>query len=118
MKKLLILSLLIAGCAETDLDQDMTGQWQIIWSMEEGSRSGDLILNHDHTGEIVLEENINSFILPKAENIKVKWANTKDKLSLTRIDNGFVLDYQINNRTQNSIDLSFAGDINILLIRQ
>lgn len=118
MKKLLILSLLVVGCAEVDIDSGLAGEWQITWVMEGESRTGLLSLKNDQTGLISLEEDINSAILPDAENIKVKWSHTSNALILTRLDNGFVLNYQINNKTPNSIDLSFAGDINILLIRQ
>ncbi|MTI39670.1 hypothetical protein [Fulvivirga lutimaris] len=117
MKKLLLL-LLVVGCAEADLESGMAGEWQITWIMDEGSRTGSLILNDNHTGQINLEEDTHSPILPHAEQIEVEWVQTSDALTLTRQDNGFVLNYQFKSKTTNSIDLSFAGDINILLIRQ
>lgn len=118
MKKLLILSLLVVGCAEVDLDSGLAGEWQITWVMEDQSRTGLLSLKKDQTGQISLEEDFHSAILPDAENIQVKWSVSNETLILTRLDNSFVLNYQIIHKTPNSIDLSFAGDINILLIRQ
>lgn len=117
MKKLLLL-LLVVGCAEADLESGMAGEWQITWTMDEGSRTGILILNRDKTGQIKLEEDTHSPILPNAEKIEVNWLQTSDGLTLIRQDNGFELNYLIKNKTLNSIDLSFAGDISILLIRQ
>ena len=118
MKNLLLLSLLLVGCSEAELATEIVGEWQIAWSMPEGSRTGILTLNNDRTGEIRLEKDLKSPILPNAEKIDIRWIKTNEDLILTRIDNDFVLKYQIKNTTENSIDLSFAGDISILLIRQ
>lgn len=117
MKNLLLL-LLLVGCTEAEFATEIVGEWQITWSMPEGSRTGILTLNNDRTGEIRLEKDPKSPILPNAEKIDIRWNKSNENLILTRIDNDFVLNYQIKNRTENSIDLSFAGDINILLIRQ
>jgi len=118
MKNILLLSLLLVACSDANLDSGLTGKWRITWIMNEGIRTGDLILNNNNTGEIHLQKDAKSAVLPDAENIKIKWSCSNDDLTLTRIDNSFILNYQIKNRTQNSIDLSFVSDINILLRRQ
>ncbi|HNP19271.1 MAG TPA: hypothetical protein PKL31_12600 [Fulvivirga sp.] len=120
MKNLSFLLLLIWGCSDPNTAQQMAGVWSIEWSTESESRLGVLVLNEDHTGHFSVAADTNSLLLPleSSTRININWHQADSLLTITRPDNNVILIYHIKASGKDLIDMKFAEDIDVRLIRK
>jgi hypothetical protein len=117
MKKFAIIILLLQGCSEPELSQKIFGEWNISWIIEDNSRSGQLVLNRNHSGTLTVKEDLTSLIIPNKESIKFTWSYDEQTLKLKRSDNDIELIYVIYEKRDKQIDMVFADDIIVNISR-
>jgi hypothetical protein len=117
MKKIALIILLLQGCSEPDIPQNVFGEWSISWQADEYFRVGQLVLNNDYTGTINIEQNPAAFILPNKEKIEFTWHFDEQFLKLRRLDNDLELTYVVSEITDKQIAMVFADDIIVRISR-
>lgn len=108
------LILLCFSCSDQEVAQN--DQWQIRWSTDGAIAEGQLYLSKDNQARIVINEP-DGLLFFQPEEVDYTWHLNEQKLTLTRMENGIVLEYEIIERSKDYIKLSYAGDFIIEIYR-
>lgn len=112
---LLILSSLSCSQDESLSPTSLQGEWGMLFKFEEETREAKIYFNSDHTGQLLLKEDLHSVWLPNAEEFEFKWQLHADSLTIIRNDNGFKLEYVIEYSSSNTYLLSYLDLVSIQL---
>ncbi len=117
MRVFFLLFITLLACDDHDERQAMTGQWDMTFVAFGQNRHGALLLRDNHTGYLVMEADSSSTLLPEADQFDLQWQVTNNSLNIERLDNNFVLSYDVVSSSTNSISLKFTDEIYIRLSR-
>lgn len=117
IKNLGFIALLLFSCQKTTDPSSIAGDWEISFTALGETRYGSLRLNDDKTGNMSIDKNIESLLIPGEESFDFNWEKSGNQLVLKRQDNNFLLIYQIQSASENQIDLLFEQEIQVLLLR-
>lgn len=95
----------------------MVGEWEIAWNFDLMTTMGQIEFSENGNAEVTTISSQNDLLTPGSHQAFFNWQLTPDELILERLDNGLQLSYEIVSASDRILELTYADEIQIMLVR-
>ncbi|MEM8861936.1 MAG: hypothetical protein AAGD96_26740 [Chloroflexota bacterium] len=121
MRKLIIVCMVVAtGCdVDTTVNHnDLSGRWDAFWQVDGETLSGEFVLLSNGLGRIEIPGQKGSLLLTQEASADFVWQKQGKDFNLKRLDNDFEMNYKILKESPDQIDMTFADEVYVKLLKQ